>query len=765
MSSNKVLIREDTHNMERDNTTSSMPVDAVLVAEIELSPMDMLALQEEAEKVNRERETILGNLAGDVEAKWMRLSANRQTKEEEWRKATRLRLGNLSAERGNKSKTFNAEPTATRTRPDHNLVKEKCKIAIAQLISQQFSGGDKNWDIKPSPRPEQDPGQAASSAKALEREIDDQLTATKYGHKARKAIEDRVNLGTGILKGPVPSIQKKRVYDEVQGPDGNMVAIPRFESVSRPEVYRVDPWMFYPDDSVSKICDAEYAIEIHPMNKTQLAKLAKAEGFFDDVILELLRQGPSEYNETYFNDVTALTDSGENYLRNKYAVLEYHGPISIEQATTLGLEPSYESLDDTFIGEVWVCMGRVIRASLEAIDGAYELPYMASTWLDDPNSPFGFSLPIEMEDSQRIHTSTLHMLLDNAAVSGGPQVVINREYIKPVNGAWEIQPHKIWESTDSTLQSIDQAFKAFVVPNVSGSLSPLLDMAQQWAMQESGINAIAAGMNSPQAGTDSATGLAILQQQATVVTDMLAEDWDDNITQKLIERMYHWNIQYNLRPEFVGFDFEVDVRSSTELRNKQMQVNNLEKLSIEAGQNPMLGDWVNQEKLTEARLAMMRLPNVGIVRTPEEYAQIQEQKAQQEQPPDPNMVKLEIENSRVQMEMQRLAFEREKFQFESTKQLEQLRLEEMVQLEQIEARKFDAQARVTQAQLEYDRALAELAMRDEHHQMDIYADLQKSQATINANKFLEGMRQNAQAQDRMLTVQEMRLKAATGSGI
>ena len=752
--------------MERGSTISeAKPVDAVLVAEVELSPMDMLALQEEAEKVNRERETILGNLAGDVEAKWMRLSANRQTKEEEWRKATRLRLGNLSAERGNKSKTFNAEPTATRTRPDHNLVKEKCKIAIAQLISQQFSGGDKNWDIKPSPRPELDPGQAASSAKALEREIDDQLGATKYGHKARKAIEDRVNLGTGILKGPVPSIQKKRVYDEVQGPDGNMVAIPRFESVSRPEVYRVDPWMFYPDDSVSKICDAEYAIEIHPMNKTQLAKLAKAEGFFDDVILELLRQGPSEYNETFFSDVTALTDSGENYLRNKYAVLEYHGPISIEQATTLGLEPSYESLDDTFIGEVWVCMGRVIRASLEAIDGAYELPYMASTWLDDPNSPFGFSLPIEMEDSQRIHTSTLHMLLDNAAVSGGPQVVINREYIKPANGVWEIQPHKLWESTDSTLQSIDQAFKAFVVPNVSGSLSPLLDMAQQWAMQESGINAIAAGMNSPQAGTDSATGLAILQQQATVVTDMLAEDWDDNITQKLIERMYHWNIQYNLRPEFVGFDFEVDVRSSTELRNKQMQVNNLEKLSIEAGQNPMLGDWVNQEKLTEARLAMMRLPNVGIVRTPEEYAQLQAEKAQQPQPPDPNQVKLEIEQGRLEMESRRLELETQKLQLEASIKNQQFQLEMQTRQEQNQARREDAQARIIQANLERETKMLELAMRDETVRAKIMADLEKWNMQAETDKFLKGMDLNDKAQDRLMAAQEMRLKAATGSGI
>lgn len=751
--------------MEINPNLDAVPADTVLVAEIELSPEQMQALQEEAERLDQLREQSLGNLAREIEDRWTKASSDRNQKEEQWRKAINLFLGNLAAERGARNKNPNNQGNeGGKVRPDHNLVKIKCTTAIAQLWSQQFAGGDKNWDILPSPKPDVEPGVAASAAELLEKEIEDQLTATKYGDRCRDAIKDRVIYGTGILKGPVPAIQKKRMYDMVQGETG-LVAIPRFEAVPRPEVYRVDPWMFYPDQSVNDIRDAEFAIEVHPMNKTQLRKLAMSEGFMDDVILSLLKQGPQEYNEEYFNDVTALTDSGENYLKNKYAVLEYHGPISIDQAKMLGLEPSYESLDETYIGEVWVCMGRVIRASLEVIDGAYQLPYMASVWLKDPNSPFGFGLPLEMEDAQRIHTATLHMLLDNAAVSGGPQIVINREYIKPVNNVWEIQPHKIWESTDSTLQSIDQAFKSYIIPNVSGNLSPLLSMAQQWAMEESGINAIAAGMAAPQAGADSATGLAIMQQQATIVTDMLNVDWDDNITQILIDRMYHWNIQYNLRPEFQGFDFEVDVRSSTELRNKQMQVNNLEKLSIEAGQNPLMADWINTDKLTEARLAMMRLPDIGLVRTPQEYAQVQEQKAQQPQPPDPNMVKLEIERGRLEMEAKRLELETQKLQLEATIRNQQFQLEMQTRQEQNQARREDAQSRIIQANLEKESKMLELAMRDETARAKILADLEKFNMQAETDKFLEGMRINDRAQDRLMAAQEMKLKAATGSGI
>lgn len=740
-----------------------VPVDAVIVAEIELSPEEMMRIQEEAEAIDNQRRQLLDGLAHSIEEKWRLASSDRNTKEEEWRRGTRLLLGNKSSSRGN---TIDSHTQGVnRVRPDHNLVSEKCKIAEAQIWSQQFSGGDKNWDIKPSPRPDVDPALAANASRALEQEIYDQLSATKYGPKARQAISDMVRLGTGILKGPVPSLKPKRVYQSTQAPDGALVAIPVYETIPAPEVYRVDPWMFYPDTTVNDICDAEWAIEIHPMSKTQFAKLATSEGFFDEAIRDLLKNGPDEYNAEFFSDVRAQTDSGENYLKHKYVVIEYNGPISVEQANALGLQPTYDSLGNSYMGEVWVCNGRVIRASLEAIEGAYELPYMACVWEKDPNSPFGFGLPIEMEDSQRIHTSTLHMILDNASISSGPIIIVNKDYVEPQGGDWTLRPHMILNVTDSTLQDVSQVFKEFVPANVTPSLMPLLQLAQQWAQEESGINLIAGGMGGAQVGGDSATGMAILQQAATIVTDMKAESWDDYITQKLIDRMYHWNIQYNLRPEFANFDFEVDVRSSTELRNKQIQLANIEKLSVEAAQNPELADHVDQSSMTRARLTMMRLPEMGIIRTPEQVEQIRQERAQQPQPPDPNMVKLQVEQSRVEMERERLAFEREKFQFESTKQLQQLRLEEMVQLEQIEARKFDAQSRVLQVQTEREIAMLQLAARSEADRAKVIAQLEKQNMVDETNRFLAGIQAAEGASERALMREEMQLKAKTGSGV
>lgn len=749
--------------LENGTTSDGLPVDAVVVAEIELSEEDMTRLQEEAENADNERRRVLDGLAHAIQEKWRLASSDRNSKEEEWRKQSRLLLGNKSSYRGNSLKTEGSD--TARVRPDHNLVSEKCKIAEAQIWSQQFSGGDKNWDIKPSPRPDVDPTQAAEASRALEIEIYDQLSATRYGPKTRQAISDMVRMGTGILKGPVPSLKPKRVYESTQAPDGSLVAIPRYEPVPSPEVYRVDPWMFYPDMTVNDICDAEWAIEIHPMSATHFAKLASSDGFFDDAIRDILKIKAEEYNGEFFTDVRAQTDSGDNYLKNKYVVIEYHGPISVEEAGALGLQPTYDSLNNSYMGEVWVCNGRVIRATLEAIEGAYELPYMACVWEKDPNSPFGFGLPLEMEDAQRIHTSTLHMILDNASISSGPMVVFNKDYVEPVDGKWELVPHKLWNVTDSTLQDVSQAFKDYIPTNVTGSLMPLLSLAQQWAQEESGINLISGGMGGAQVGGDSATGMSILQQAATIVTDMKAESWDDNVTQKLIDRMYHWNIQYNLKPEYATFDFEVDVRSSTELRNKQMQINNIEKLLVMASQNPEVADRVDMGAAVTAQLSMMRLPNVGIVRTPEQYRQLMEQKAQQEPPPDPNLIKLEIERGRLDMEAKRLELETQKLQLEATIRAQQFEMEMQTRQEQNQARREDAQARIIQANLEKEAKMLELAMRDEQSRAKILADLEKFNMQAETDKFLEGMRINDRAQDRLMAAQEMKLKAATGSGI
>lgn len=741
-----------------NNTTSE---DVLIISDVPLTEEEQQALVAEAERLEKEKQDALDMLARKIEGDFVYRSGRRRVKEDQWLRSSRLYLGSKSAQRGN---SLTTEGGSGASRPDHNLVAEKCKLAIAQSWSGQFGGGDKNWDIKPSPVPSTDPAQAAQAARNMSRKIEDYLNDTKYSIEARKAMEDRVILGTGILKGPVPTLADKVRYEVTQDPDGKLVTIPTFEFVPKPIVKRVDPWFFYPDDTVADFEDCEDAIEVHPMSKTQLAKLARNPGFNAEAIAEICKTPPAEYNSLAFQDANALTDSGENYLRNKYVVMERHGPISIDEMEPLGLSPTFDAIGNTYFGEIWICNGKVIRAALESVEGSYELPYAVSPWSPDPNSVFGFSLPLDAEDSQRIHTASLHMALDNASISSGPMVVVNKEYIEPADGKWEFKPHKLFFTTDSLLQNVGQAFQTFTVDNVSGNLFPIMERAEAWAQQETGINLLSAGIGSPQVGPDSATGLSILNQQATVVTDMLNEAWDDQVTQKIIRRMYHWVLQYDPTPDVFG-DFEVDVKSSTELRANQMTANNLEKLSVEAGQNQMLAEMLNMDQLVRARLTNYKVPNNGIVKSEEQVQQEQQAKAQQPPPPDPNMVKLQIEQGRLEMEAKRLELEDRKLQFQMEQEMQKFQMEQQTRQEQIQARREDYQARIIQANIEKEIEMLRLAQRDTEVRTKIMADLEKNNMNLETQKFLKGMEINDNAQDRLIAQRELLVKEQTGSGI
>jgi hypothetical protein len=741
----------------------------------ELTVDETQQLIEEAERLAREKEEMLATLAGSVESKFQDRSSRRAVKEAEWIDSIRLYLGGLSSAGViNTASDFFSDKKVSARPIEHNLVKQKCKTAIAQGLSTQFAGGDKNWDIGPSPQPEadMDPMDAAIKAEKMEATIFDQLNDTKYGPLCRQAYSDRVILGTGIVKGPLPSRFASISYEKADDGQGNIVHIPVHRVKNKPVLMRVDPWFFFPDDTVNDIEDASDAIELHPMSKTQLMKLKKNPGFNEEAINELMQEECREYTNQVFSEYASLTAAGTNLLRNKYAVLEYHGPITKTQLNMLDIEPAYDSTNETYFGEVWVCQGKVLRVELEALAGMFELPYAVCPWLPDPGSIFGFGLPQECRDPQRMANTSLRMILRNGALSSGPSVVINTELVEPLDevGGYQLGPERIYGTTDYNLQNIEQAFKFFTVPNVTEDLMPIFQLARELGQEESGTPAIAAGMNSPSVGSDSATGLAIVEQNSTTINDFLAEDWDDKVTYKIINRMYHYNMQFNPDPEIKG-DYEVDVRSSTDFRRQQMSVRDMEKISVEAGNNPELGKLINMQNLQKARLQAMHIPNTGIIKSDDQIKQ-EEEEARQNPPPDPVMIELQMKQQELALKARELdqkdaamQLEMQKLQFEVTTNQQREMWEHEERMAANVMRGQEAQARVLEAQLLRETEMIKLANADELNRQKIMADLAKTSAQEETKKFLAGQKTQTEFAKLTLTREEMQLKREEGEGI
>lgn len=734
--------------MAVENTTSKD--EALTEEEISLRAEEMA--QEEL-RAQRARQDTLDLLANSIESKFYARAIRRKTKESQWRKSSELYLGNLSAD-GFVSVDRPFSETRKSSKPYHNIVANKCDIAIAQSVDMQFAGGEKNWSLGPSVNTT-DP-QQAEGARRMEAEIQSQLEHCAYGRKSRRAIEDRVILGTGILKGPVNTGRPYVAYEHDPATD---VWYPRPTYDMNPSIEWVNPWFFYPDDTVNDFCQVGDSLEVHPSSVLDLKKLQTHPGFDPEAINEALKSSPKAYIMSSFSEYSTITNSNPYLFDDKYLLIEYHGPITRSQLDILGVEPPYESDTYEYYGEVWVVCGKVIRLELENIEASYEIPYALSVWKKDPASVFGFGSPLLMEDAQRVAREVWRMILDNASVSSGVQVAMHSQYVEPVNGEWELAPNKAWRLLDSTVD-VQKALQFFEVPNITDKLMPILNLSRQFGEEESMTPMIAGGLQGAEA-VDSASGALMMREASTTVLDFLSEDWDDNVTEKVIRRMYGWNMQYNPKPEIKG-NYSIDVRTITEYKAAQMNLRDLERLSMEASSNPQMALMLNMDELYRARLAAMRIPYSGIVKTPEQIAEAQQAAANQ---PDPAMVELQLKNRELDIEEAKIALEQERMKFEMVQQQQREQWDHEEKMSANYARTVEAEARVIATQNEKDIQYLQLAAKMEN-EAERNAITRQIAIENNATKRFDAqMKASAKARDQLLTLEELKAKERTGSGI
>lgn len=708
---------------------------------------DLLA--EADAKKEREKVEMLENLASSIRAKFTDRAARRTGKENQWLRSAQLYYGKLAD--GN---ILNRGETpwdgrVAKNRPDVNIVRSKCSIAIAQTVSMQFGTSNKNWDLWPAV--DNNSPENAAACERMSDVIEAQLESTKYSMLCRQAMWDRVVLGTGVLKGPLSTGKLVRSYSQIQG---TQTWTPDVTVDHAPTLQRINPWFFYPDESVEDSTCLQDSIEVHPMTALELKKLTKHEGFNAEAIVKVLECKPEEYVSENWKDFATLSENNANLYRNRYVVLEYHGPITRNQLEHMCIEPTYESVNDEYYGEVWACQGQIIRLELETIEASYSIPYYMCDWESDPASVFGFGVPLMMEDAQRVVNESWHMILDNSSLSSGPQVAMQKGLIEPANGKWELTPGQMWYLTDPMAQ-VQQAIQFFNVPNVTENIVPIMQMAQGFAEEESGIPLITAGLTSPEVG-DTATGQLMVRTASTTLLDFMSEDWDDKITGPTIEAWYAWNMQFNKDPLIKGA-FSVDVRTSTEYKNKQLHIRDLEKLSVELAQNPEMAKRIDAGALSKARLELMSLPSKTIIKS-DEQVQAEEEAAAANATPPIELMELQLNARKVALEEAKLAFE--------TKQAQQREIwEHEERMAAAQARLVESQARVTVSQNEKEIELLKLAQRDAETAAKIMSSERITRENNQTKAFQIGLTEARKQQEADSYQAEIDLAATKGEGV
>jgi len=193
--------------------------------------MTLSEVQSQDTKIDENKlSEILQGFGADLQRKFDDYVSRKNHIEEIWLEDERQHQGKLTSEEDSRL------TTAKKSKIVVNATRSKCDIAEAILINFVHPTDDRSFGIQHTPIPDMGvegiqlvPGEEAQQgveqsgetrddvakkrAENMEREIDDQLTETKYHAECRDMIHDSVRLGTGIIKGPIVVNKTRRRWD------------------------------------------------------------------------------------------------------------------------------------------------------------------------------------------------------------------------------------------------------------------------------------------------------------------------------------------------------------------------------------------------------------------------------------------------------------------------------------------------------------------------------------------------------------------------
>ena len=615
--------------------------------------------------------------------------------EKRWRRNTQLYFGHRTeGSTGELENTLRNGPPArkatdgNRSRVVINIVRPKVDQAVARMCEILFPVDDRNWGIKPTPMPElatmvgndaetvnpvtgQPTGLTANeeanaimqaakeAAEAMERSIDDSLTECKYNGESRKGIEDGVRLGSMVMYGPFPARQTSKVW--LPMPDGTQML--QINNSVVPASMRLDPWDTFFDPSCGNDHQRGRGFFFRRnVTRKELRQLVDLPGFDTEAIREVLRQQP---NRVRVAEQRVLRDTVKE---DAYEMWTYHGEIEPDEMEMLTSRTG-DPLTDVAFGVLVIVNDKIIGA-MESWVPDQTLPVDVWCWRKSDESPYGYGLPDELEDQQRVVNSAWRQVMDNGRTSLGGQIVMKKGMVIPQNNSWEITPNKVWLAKDD-LADVRQAFSVFEFNSHLEELLAVAQAAMQFADMEASMPQILGGNQG--SAPETVGGMVMLYNNANAVLRQRVKLYDDAITRPHIGRYYDWKMANDPDPAIKG-DYEVDARGSSALIERDIQNQAMLNLA-NITNNPRYVPHLREREELKAILKAFKVNPEEIMKPEDQVTQEQQAQQQQGGPADPriaaaqikaqvDMAKIEDNKEARQLQAQQIEYNKEREQGE-----------------------------------------------------------------------------------------------------
>ena len=501
-----------------------------------------------------------------------------------------------------------------------NITNQKCRAATAWLRDALLGDGkDKPWGVTTSPIPElpeelqqeaeieaqnrvlqaqmmglpMDPAEAPELARrALEavrnelrenarREaamtedaIEDTLANGGYHEAFADVLDDLVTYPACILKGP---IMRQRV-DLVWSKDpetGMTLATPQERIVT--EFERVSPFDLFPAPWAMDIEDG-YLIQRHRLSRSTVAAFIGLPGYNEEAVRAVLRDHDNGGTSNWLGmgirgeDTTVpvstdpKTGLATTYRTEMIDALELWDNIPGRHLIEWGIPA--ESIPDPdleYSANVWKIKEYIVKATLNH-DPVGKKPYSKTSYERVPGMFWGMGIPDLIKDPQDLANAALRALVNNMAMSSGPQVAVNIERLPEGTKITSLHPWKIWQMVSDPLGSTAPAVEFFSVPSNANELMAIFNEASNQADEWSGIPKYMTGDSKAGGAARTASGLSMLIGNASKLIKSVTANVDRLI--ESVVRKTHIHLITQMGQLNLSGDIGIVVRGSESILMK-----------------------------------------------------------------------------------------------------------------------------------------------------------------------------------------------------
>jgi len=533
------------------------------------------------------------------------------------------------------------------------LTRAKVKAADARLMDVLFPGaGERNWSIAPTPVPEIDPlhkgeiiarllretgaepeerevaamvrAEAAKACETMQREMEDQLAESRYREVVREVIHSGNLYGTGVLKGPLVARSQAPVWTRKPGRSGGLGTwrLATRERL-RPFIEFTPLWDIYPDPAARGLSEARFIFQRHLMTRRDLLALAARPDFDGQAIEAHLAAYPGgDAGLKSHESGLALAGSSQwgaagTQAAGRYEVLEFWGSLEPEELAQAGADMDAES--DAFASvatgttaNLWLLGDRIIKAVAAPLPGL-RWPYHFYYFDKDETSIFGEGLASIMRDPQHLFNASVRAMLDNAAISAGPQIEVNQDLLPEGEDPTDIHPFRVWLRSGAGLDAQYPAVRVSSLPSHADELMAMARLFESYAHETTGIPSAMHSEFDAAAGT--VRGLSMLLSAASIALKDQIKHFDDGVTRPFITALYHWNMLFSDKESLKG-DYRVLARGWSSLIARELSVEQLDAFASSTA-NSLDAPYIRRGELLRRR-AMARGLGEDIVRPDEE---------------------------------------------------------------------------------------------------------------------------------------------------